>query len=77
MNTEYVPLIAILLLAGGVVFWLFLMGAILLGGFRLVMRGVWAVVDLVPSHRATGGQIKPRTSKDDEVGPFILDPQHD
>jgi uncharacterized membrane protein YecN with MAPEG domain len=49
MTSEYVPLLAILLLAGGVIFWLFLVGAVLLGGFRLIMRGVWAVVDIMPA----------------------------
>ncbi|QEQ93617.1 membrane protein [Streptomyces phage Zuko] len=56
MTTEYVPLFAILLLAGGVIFWLFLIGAVLLGGCRLVMRGVWAVVDLLPA-KGDGGSL--------------------
>lgn len=55
MNSEYVPLLAILLLAGGVLFWLFLVGAVLLGGYRLVMRGVWAVIDFMPSR--SGGSL--------------------
>lgn len=54
--SEYVPLFSILLLLGGVVFWLMLIFAVVLGGCRLVMRGVWAVVDLMPS-KGSGGSL--------------------
>ena len=57
MDSEYVPLLAICLLAGGVIFWLFLIGATLLGGCRLVARGFWAVVDILPNRHASGGSL--------------------
>lgn len=56
MDSEYVPLLALCLLAGGVIFWLFLIGAILLGGCRLVRRGFWAVIDLLPA-KGDGGSL--------------------
>ena len=74
---EYVPLFSLLLLMGGVLFWLFIMGAILLGAFRLVRKGAWAVIDFMPTRRASGGKIIPREPEDDEMGPFMLDPQRD
>lgn len=74
---EYVPLFSLLLLMGGALFWLGLVFMFFVGMFRLVRRGVWAVIDCLPTGHASGGQIQPREPKDDEIGPFMLDPQHD
>lgn len=59
MDTEYVPLIALLLLAGGVVFWIGVVFMFFVGMFRLVRRGVWAVIDLVPV-KGSGGSMPQR-----------------
>lgn len=74
---EYVPLFSLLLLAGGALFWLGLVFMFFVGMFRLVRHGVWAVIDCLPTGYASGGKIAPREPKDDEIGPFVLDPQHD
>lgn len=42
---EYVPLFSLLLLMGGVIFWVMLVFMFFLGAFRLVRKGVWAVID--------------------------------
>lgn len=53
---EYVPLFSILLLAGGAVFWLMLVFLFFVGAFRLVRKGVWAVIDLLPA-KSSGGSL--------------------
>lgn len=45
--SEYVPLFSLLLLAGGALFWIMVTFMFLVGTFRLVKRGVWAVIDWV------------------------------
>ncbi len=56
MSSEYVPLVALLLLAGGLVFWVFVVLGFIIGVCRLVMRGVWAVIDLMPA-KGSGGSL--------------------
>lgn len=77
MDSDLVPLFAILLFVGGILFWVGLVFAFFVGAFRLVMRGIWAVMDVFPVGHASGGKIAEREPREDEVGPFILDPQHD
>lgn len=56
MESEYVPLIALLLLTGGVLFWFGVVFMFFVGMFRLVRKGVWAVLDMRPT-KASGGVI--------------------
>lgn len=59
MDSEYVPLLALCLLAGGVVFWVLLIFAVLLGGCRLVRRVFWWIGDMHHQMKnpASGGSL--------------------
>ncbi len=59
MDSEYVPLIALMLMAGGILFWFFLAVAFVVGLGRAVRRVFWWIGDMhyQMKNPASGGTI--------------------